>query len=167
MESLTAFIPINRCPLTCPWTPPVPSIILLKVNRQEHTTFFRHFIDDWMQHVSANLFSNVSWCHKTGRDTPLPPDVRSLNAPLCGSRERIQSKWFIHWSLEKQSKVSALLKVKSIHWILIGFFSFHFDWFPWCQSFDTVDTASCPGLWTCSHSAAHSDLKFIWIGPSM
>ena len=25
MESLTAFIPINRCPLTCPWTPPVPS----------------------------------------------------------------------------------------------------------------------------------------------
>ena len=27
MESFTAFIHINRCPLTCPWTPPVPSHI--------------------------------------------------------------------------------------------------------------------------------------------
>ena len=26
MESFTAFIPINRCPLPCPWTPPVPSL---------------------------------------------------------------------------------------------------------------------------------------------
>jgi len=26
MESFTAFIPINRYPLTCPWTPPVPSL---------------------------------------------------------------------------------------------------------------------------------------------
>ena len=29
MESFTAFIPINRCPLTCPWTPPVPSFIII------------------------------------------------------------------------------------------------------------------------------------------
>ena len=29
MESFTAFIPINRCPLTCPWTPPVSSLYSL------------------------------------------------------------------------------------------------------------------------------------------
>ena len=26
MKSLTAFLPINRCPLPCPWTPPLPSL---------------------------------------------------------------------------------------------------------------------------------------------
>ena len=28
MESLTTVIPINHCPLPCPWTPPVPSLTL-------------------------------------------------------------------------------------------------------------------------------------------
>ena len=34
---LCAFIPINRCPLTCPWTPPVPSLNMrftFKINYQ-------------------------------------------------------------------------------------------------------------------------------------
>ena len=39
MESFTAFIPINRCPLTCPWTPPVPSLI-----KSEQSQKFIHIV---------------------------------------------------------------------------------------------------------------------------
>ena len=59
---------------------------------QGHT--LHTFICDWMQRVSANLFSNASLFHKTGTDTPPPQGARSLNAPLCGSIQKSQSKCF-------------------------------------------------------------------------
>ena len=41
MESFTAFIPINRCPLTCPWTPPIPSSLSC---RSKYASFCFSFV---------------------------------------------------------------------------------------------------------------------------
>ena len=110
------------------WTPD----LVLFTNKDKHS-LFTHSIYDWMQHVSANLSVSVSWFHKTDTDTPPPQDAHFLNAPQCDSIERGQSKskgFITNFFFKKGIKSGIYL------------YSFYFDWFPWCQSFDTVDTAS-------------------------
>ena len=92
MESFTAFIPINRCPLTCPWTPPVPSVYLLFCKKWTLTFLWVQIIvffeGEW--HLPPGVGSKSNFQMMTNKE-------RAKEMPFCtnGAAERFSEKFII------------------------------------------------------------------------
>ena len=92
MESFTSFIPINRCPLTCPWTPPVPNTFKCLLPGQWH----------WYKHLNAPTQCSHSKLYIY------------LNGPSQGSTVMVtRQEWGVdsrQWKLQCWGKIEVRLQ---------------------------------------------------------